>query len=798
MGTEIKIHRGNQIGGCITEISTGTTRILIDFGEELPGSRNEKPFEFPWDDRKVDAVFFTHYHGDHIGRFVEAYRHAGQLYMSPLTRNVLVNIHDALKQAYTKLSNWKGGEEDAAEALRQKEMLDILADEKRIHVFLPCPGERRRMEPVEVGTGERNRIQVTPCRVDHSASDASMFLIETPDQTILHTGDFRGHGRTGQSGAAVLEDVKRFSEELKSKGKQIDVLIVEGTMMSRRNEKSYSEAELRKAVDRLLQDGHKYIFLIVSSTNLDSISTFYEAARERQIHLYCHNEYTATQLRTLGKYAWERLGVSGLEKTQVVDRSTSGEAQRRRMREEGFVTIIKPNPTGKKLVEAFKDCQPVIVYSMWQGYITRKLDPELCNFLRYWQAEGIQIIPPINGSRSPYPPMHTSGHAGPDLIASVIKTADPKEIMPIHTDNVGGFFELKISDELKDRINTGGYREEKDHRALSRKSLEKFLPGSQARPEGPFYQFIRLVQNHPEELAVCLRGNSQNAVIIYYKNHVLFHITSTGRVKFNFDHARYTRNWREYVRSLSHFSFDGLERAPKGDEFGSVGYITMPAEYAAALTLADLEELYGRFAPLIRDFSREKELVEKSVQQQLYLANKKGKGGYYFYDLEFSQPYAKALGCRSQPDMLAIHLDTSGKPDRLAFVEVKSRPASLRGSSGLKAHIQGMEAYLRRERLMRVRCRDACEILNQYIDLGLLKAPYFQKEDFAQLTREILLIFTENGTDGTLVALEQGGYRKYMEEKGYGLDTEVVEKPDGIDRMAVYRREFGNTATTAS
>jgi len=650
------------------------------------------------------------------------------------------------------------------------------------------------MEPVEIGA--EDKIKVTPCRVDHSASDACMFLVETPDQTILHTGDFRGHGRTGQDGGAVLEDVRRFSEELRTRGRRIDTLVIEGTMMTRRNEKPYSEENLRKAVDQLL-DEHRHVFLIVSSTNLDSISTFYEAARDRHIPLYCHNEYTATQLRTLGKYAREHLGVSGLEETEVVDRSASGEAQRIRMREDGFVTIIKANPTGNKLAEAFKDCQPVIVYSMWQGYITRKLDQELCDFLLHWQNEGIQIIPPVDGSHSPYLPMHTGGHASPELIAGVIKAADPKEIMPIHTENAGGFFELNISDELKDRINTGGYREEKDHRALSRKSLEKFLPESHGQPEGPFHKFIRLVESHPDELAFCLRGNSQNAAIIYYKNHVMFHITSTGRVKFNFDHARYTQNWRECVSSLSRFQFNGFEHAPEGDEFGSIGYITMSAEQAAALTPTDLEELYGCFAPMICDFSQKKELVEKSVQQQLYLANKKLKGGYYFYDLEFSQPYAKALGCKNQPDMLAIHFDTSGKPERLAFVEVKSKPASLGGSSGVEAHIQGMEAYLHRERLMNVRCCDACEILNQYIDLGLLKASRFQKDDFAELTKEILLIFTENGTERTLAALEQGGYRKYMEEKGYILDTEAVEKPDGIDRMEAYRREFGkSTANT--
>ena len=32
------IHRGlNQVGGCITEIWTNTSRVFIDFGQNLPG-----------------------------------------------------------------------------------------------------------------------------------------------------------------------------------------------------------------------------------------------------------------------------------------------------------------------------------------------------------------------------------------------------------------------------------------------------------------------------------------------------------------------------------------------------------------------------------------------------------------------------------------------------------------------------------------------------------------------------------------------------------------------------------------
>lgn len=71
---EIIVHRGtHQIGGCITEIKTEKARIFIDFGEELP-NENGKRDEFDTaslvnEKASCDGVFFTHYHGDHIGMF---------------------------------------------------------------------------------------------------------------------------------------------------------------------------------------------------------------------------------------------------------------------------------------------------------------------------------------------------------------------------------------------------------------------------------------------------------------------------------------------------------------------------------------------------------------------------------------------------------------------------------------------------------------------------------------------------------------------------------------------------------
>ncbi len=69
---KIIIHRGiDQIGGCITEIATDNTKILIDLGQNLPNGEGVVYDDFANFDvieqltKNVDAIFYTHYHGDH-------------------------------------------------------------------------------------------------------------------------------------------------------------------------------------------------------------------------------------------------------------------------------------------------------------------------------------------------------------------------------------------------------------------------------------------------------------------------------------------------------------------------------------------------------------------------------------------------------------------------------------------------------------------------------------------------------------------------------------------------------------
>jgi ribonuclease J len=182
---KITIHRGiDQIGGCITEIATDSTRILIDLGRNLPDAGGESedkmatPYAIERLTRGVDAIFYTHYHGDHVGLFHLVPKEVSQ-YMGDVALQVTVRKHK-------ELARIPGQSETQQQAMRTLGAMLRFEDRERITV---------------------GDIVVTPYFVSHSACDAYMFLIEAGGRRILHTGDFRGHGYLSKG---TLPTIKKY------------------------------------------------------------------------------------------------------------------------------------------------------------------------------------------------------------------------------------------------------------------------------------------------------------------------------------------------------------------------------------------------------------------------------------------------------------------------------------------------------------------------------------------------------------------------------------------------------------
>ncbi|MCL1981496.1 MAG: hypothetical protein FWG53_00185, partial [Clostridiales bacterium] len=268
-------------------------------------------------------------------------------------------------------------------------------------------------------------IFVTPYRVDHSAYDSYMFLIECDGKKILHTGDFRTHGLTGKGVNALLKHYV----------KKVDFLICEGTMLSseRESEKMYTERDLCKDAKGLMQSS-KNIFVLCSSTNIDSIASFYKAAIETK-KVIVADKYQCSNLGIVTEDAKNDPKVSGLynfDRSKIYTYSSKNVKLHEFMQDKGFCMFIRAIPFFEEALRRFPDS--TLVYSMWEGYLEdgkSYTNPDLIGFLDRFRENGGSVKP-----------LHTSGHAYEKAIIELCEITKPDVIFPIHNQNPGRFEEL--------------------------------------------------------------------------------------------------------------------------------------------------------------------------------------------------------------------------------------------------------------------------------------------------------------------------------------------------------------------
>lgn len=326
---QIVIHRGtHQIGGCCTEIRTDQARILIDFGDELPEpGQVSRPLELEGVTHgKPDCggVFFTHYHGDHVGQ------------LSRILPGIPLYMGEAAKEILSLYQQRVSAHHPAATA-------ETLAAIRPLHP----------LGRVRVGD-----IKVTPLAVDHSAYDAYMFLVEAQGKRILHTGDYRLHGFQGKG---VLTALEKYAG-------QVDVLITEGTTFSRTGQKTVTEGDVEREAIGLLRE-HKYVFLLCSSTNIDRLAAF-AAAAKKVGRLFVCDGYQKSVLDVVAQHGGKR---SALYDFSWV--LTYGQNLLPLMKEKGFCMPIRAGEWARSLAERFDPKESFFVYSMWAGYLER--DPAL-------------------------------------------------------------------------------------------------------------------------------------------------------------------------------------------------------------------------------------------------------------------------------------------------------------------------------------------------------------------------------------------------------------------------------------
>ena len=394
---EIIIHRGaKQVGGTCIEVSSGTSRILFDFGLPLSfefGDDIESFLPRPLFDelthgiKKVDAVFLSHAHLDHYGL-------AGFLpcqiaiYLSNATKRIM-GFSDEFTPNKTGTIN---------------------------------TAEFQSYLPIQIG-----KITVTPFLMDHSAFDAHGFLVEAGGKSIFYTGDFRGHGLN-----------KNLTSELASKLPVIDALLMEGTIIGERESEFFqTEEEIKTKFVEICQEFSGPVLVSVPSQNIDRIISLYRAAvgagRNLIIDLYSAeffnrlSEFTKDLPQAGGQnisvwypfFQRENLAQEKLFWVMKKYRTHKRPLPELAKESKNPVILLRP-PFRKEIGRHFDLSEAVWVYSMWTGYLERS---EALQRLKAWALE----------NSIPFRLLHTSGHAKLDDLKKFVASLSPKRLIPVHS-----------------------------------------------------------------------------------------------------------------------------------------------------------------------------------------------------------------------------------------------------------------------------------------------------------------------------------------------------------------------------
>lgn len=411
----IKIHRGlEQIGGCITEISTATSRVFIDFGQNLPGNGELTTPEqdrlmveniFATNAKTNEAVFYTHGHEDHVGLF-EYIPHNIPQYMSDGTKELLLIKYGILKEGLELSFEQLQNDEIYDKRKYDEAIVQKASAENKINIIAKMNSWGRtppRKVPTPITIGD---IKITPFFNCHSIYDSHMFLIEADGKRIWHTGDYRTHGYMGKG---LFPTLKKYATN-------IDTLITEGTMLNR-NDECVHECKVSEKMANVMK-AFKYVFVLASATDIERLASIKNAVSEAKKTLYVCSKFLVTTMRFftereselshgLFDFSPRMLRLDGLE----------------RIKKSGFVLIAGTSQISrvKELIKELPIEETLLIYSSWEGYYTIPEQIAVNSGYKKFRELFHNVVD-----------IHTSGHADKSTIKKVINIIKPQNVIFIH------------------------------------------------------------------------------------------------------------------------------------------------------------------------------------------------------------------------------------------------------------------------------------------------------------------------------------------------------------------------------
>lgn len=385
---KVKIYRGTkEIGGTCVELTADNGKILwVDLGAPLD---NKNP-NIDYVNNKLDALLISHPHQDHFG-LMEKVGSTVPIFIGQLSLD-FINATKIFRDIPLLQGNLK--------TIRPWEKFIVL-----------------------------ETFQVTPFLTDHSTPESFAFLIEADGKRLYYSGDFRATGRK----KVVYDKI------VASPPKNIDLLLIEGTMVERENHNYITEDSVEEGIFEVIKNQKNISFVISSAQNIDRLISVFRACKRTQKILVI-DVYTAWILEMVRKQSknipaieWPEIKVFDHLGQLDKIKDKSYDEFRNRVIDQRIGNAVFQNPScfvyfvrcpNKNLVNKLRTKGTInIIYSQWEGYLKEEhktFCTENINTLKSDSDISFQVI-------------HTSGHATvPDLM-KFAKAINPNEIVPIHT-----------------------------------------------------------------------------------------------------------------------------------------------------------------------------------------------------------------------------------------------------------------------------------------------------------------------------------------------------------------------------
>ena len=382
------------------------------------------------EEKKFDAVFLSHAHADHAN-YIHFLRLDIPIYSTKVTKTIMECLEttgsSSLSDYVTMCESFKFYENKEGGLSRVNRKKIEYVHERDFRIMEPETKER--VKDLE--------IEMVP--VDHSLPGACGYIVYSDEGNLVYTGDIRFHGSNGKLSERFVEKAKHVEPKW---------LICEGTRIDK-TEKD-SEETVKKQITEIVSGAEGLVFVEYPARDLDRINSVFESAKSNGRD-FVVNIKLAHLLAALGDDA-----PFSLDEAKIL------------VPKKSWGLICKPD-LDCKLVE--KD------YSTWEReFINRENSitcEDLCQDpLKYvvsmnmWEMNQLTDFKPENAVwiKSSCDPFcdemeldeerkqnwithfnikhystHASGHASGDEIRKMIKTINPEQLIPIHTENPDKF-----------------------------------------------------------------------------------------------------------------------------------------------------------------------------------------------------------------------------------------------------------------------------------------------------------------------------------------------------------------------